>query len=226
MVYFMRHNQWIDPNSSPNLIRPKDYMQGDEFGWWTEWYKVSAAALEPYENCDCYRKKGFRFLNNVCENRYYHDPTRNITVSYIQAFGSIPIRGHWEADKAFPLQASKEQQRLDELGGWEKSKAVAPPIGPHFKQYPFLWTKGWVEMIKEHLSKIAPSYVIMNAGKWKHKFDDPNYAGQVKKALNDLNMVGIWKTTTAEVNGSYYNVRNWRGEDWNRTDHLMQKPQD
>ena len=221
LAYFFRYNRWIDPNTTPNLIRPKDYMEGNEFGMWTTWYNVSTAALQPYENCDCYRRKGYHFLKDICENRYYHDPTRNITLTYIQAFGTnVPIRGHWEADNAFLAQAQKEMQDREETSRLAATKGP-PSIGPFYVPYPFTWSKNWTELITEHLAKISPSHVVMNAGKWKHNFDDIRFASKIKEALDASQIIGVWKTTTSEIHGKYYNVRNWPGENWNKTDHIM-----
>ena len=59
---------------------------------WVQFYNFTNSALRPYEQCDCYRAEDY---STLIENRYYHDPERNNTVTYLQKNGQHPVTTSW-----------------------------------------------------------------------------------------------------------------------------------
>jgi len=211
LVYFLRHNQWIDSASDPNLVIPSSILGGYELNLdWMPWYNASTVALSPYENCDCYRDKGSIVrgpgAKSVVENRYYFDPTRNNTIVYFQSFGNvIPIRGHWRD----PQEAMQAPQR--KIDGEELD---SNSIGPHTGHLPFTWYSKLPMAIKEQVGAIRPDALVMNGGKWNHDFGDPAFVAEVVAAIQEVGIPRvIWRTTTADRGGHF--------EKYQSTDEVM-----
>jgi hypothetical protein len=157
--------------------------------------------LAPYENCDCYREPSNIDTRSqyTCENRYYHDPVRNNTVTYVQAFGkAYPIRGHWRAEQAIP--------QLVEYHQTKNQSALGDTVGPMLSRVPYRWEGTWIDVIRGHVADLAPAVLIMNAGKWRHSFLDAPFRDGIVAALQNVSSViprVIWKTTTADQGGIY-----------------------
>lgn len=195
LVYFLRHNMWIDPFSKPNLVKPADILGGYELHFdWMPWYNFSNRALDPYEKCDCYREKGSvtrgMGRKSLCENRYFHDPTRNNTIVYFQAMGNhIPVRGHFENPPFF--QQNRQPHNQSNFTIFQKKE-------------PFSWSYEWPDAILHQVSKIRPSpKLILAAAAWLHDFDKPDFVTKIIHAVNKT--VGmenvLWKTATANRRG-------------------------
>jgi hypothetical protein len=213
LAYFLRHNEWIDPDSYPNLVKPADFPGGYALKFdWMPWYNVSTAALAPYENCDCHREMGDIMRNPgkewICENRYYYDRTRNNTVVYFQSFGNfIPIRGHWED----PQEATRAAQLLQvvkklasasnrSVGDENENVTVGPLLGRH----PYTWSYDWPTTIRHQVARIKPNVLVMNAGIWPHDFDKPDFVESIVAAINETGIPQtIWKTTSSDKNGRF-----------------------
>jgi hypothetical protein len=198
LVYFLRHGVWIDPTSVPHLVRPLDYNLQKS---WQPWFRASMDALEPNENCDCLRESGQlnATLPFICENRYYHDPVRNNTVTYLQAFGTqSTIHGHWLAQQAIPQLVAYHRTK--------NQSAIGDTVGPMLGRVPYRWEGTWMDAIRGHVADLAPAVLIMNAGKWKHSFHDPLFQDAIVTALQNVSSViprVIWKKTTADLGGKY-----------------------
>jgi hypothetical protein len=203
LVYFLRHGRWIDaPATIPHLVRPSDYLvAGEHRSQWSPWYQATMDLLAPYENCDCYREPSNIDTRSqyTCENRYYHDPVRNNTVTYVQAFGkAYPIRGHWRAEQAIP--------QLVEYHQTKNQSALGDTVGPMLSRVPYRWEGTWIDVIRGHVADLAPAVLIMNAGKWRHSFLDAPFRDGIVAALQNVSSViprVIWKTTTADQGGIY-----------------------
>lgn len=65
-------------------------------GWgsWREHYLQSSAYFAGRELCQCWRPEGINFFQEHVENRFYHEPTINASLAYIQVFGSLPVHGY------------------------------------------------------------------------------------------------------------------------------------
>jgi hypothetical protein len=204
LAYFLRHNEWIDPDSVPNLVRPADFDVGDnstKFKFqWMPWFNASLTALAPYENCDCYREpknnSTEEIKSNGTENRYYYDPTRNNTVVYFQALGTYrDIRGHWNYH---PHEAAMTtaSQRGAVVNDTRNGTAVGPlPTGRH----PLTWSYDWPTAIRQQVKRVKPNVLVINAGKWPHDFDNPIFVESVVAAIHATGIPQpIWMTTPSE----------------------------
>ncbi len=204
LAYYLRHNKWIDPTSYPNLVKPRDFLNGEEMKFhWAPWYKNSTLQLHPYETCDCHREPGNvnRGVGKetVCENRYYHDPHRNNTVVYLQAFDpSMGIRGHFEnPNEALMAYRNVDDQNQDNT---LKVNEIIDTI------VPYSWSYDWPDAITNMIAmKLKPNIFVMNAGLW-HKngweLEDQSYLDRLDKAIQDANIPRkIWKTTTVADGG-------------------------
>ena len=45
--------------------------------------------------CQCWRPEGIEFFKEHVENRFFRDEEANISVSYVQVFGTLPVHGYW-----------------------------------------------------------------------------------------------------------------------------------
>ncbi len=204
LAYFLRHGRWIDPDSNPHLVRPRDFFNTTNEGAtvWIPWYRASSQALEPMELCDCWRepgniiKEGDPSFNSVCENRYYHDPIRNNTLVFFQSYGEvIPIRGHY----GDPVQATFDR---GSLGGVYEN-----PLQDNF---PFNWSLSWIDVIQQQVTPLRASYLVINAGLWNHGFYNDAFVDDFLLAIQVLESESttrtIWKTTTPYYDGDYGNL--------------------
>ena len=186
LVYFLRWGTWFDPRKMhPHLVQERSYETPLHGETWLEFYWQTNRMVAPYESCDCYRPMGKfngRTMDQTCENRYYHDPERNITVTYLQAFGSVPQHGHLDP-----------------------ASALAHPILPPQQYTPYTWEyKGWHDTVRHHIAQLEPKpqYAVLNAGLWNNIFLSNDTArSDLREALISANIKGIWKTTTTDLNG-------------------------
>jgi len=152
-------------------------------------------------NCDCFRELG----KSISENRYYYDPRRNNTITYIEAFGNLKIHGHWRD----PVQAAREPLRqllsnTATFGNHTNQSGTIPRVGPMPELLPDVWEGGWDFTVEHHIAQIQPNVLIMNAGKWPNDFHQP----AMRQALLNATQMAriprvIWKTTTADQQHQY-----------------------
>jgi hypothetical protein len=65
--------------------------------------------------------------------------------------------------------------------------------------FKYIWEYDWADTIRYHIAKLEPKprYLIFNAGIWPHDLTDAEVVREIRQALDDTGMVGIYKTTTA-----------------------------
>ena len=195
LTWYARYGEWYEPGKS--LGGSLDIFRHTTFNipffpngtWWNAYYWFTNQFLQPYEHCDCY--KVGPDLSQMCENRYYWDPTRNLSLSYVQAYGHDGgINGHVSAADAF-LNASQTTNMND-----NSTNATAW----YAEDTPFAWSwQRWDKLITLHVAKLRPKpqIAILNAGIWTNLFsDDKRIPIHLAEALDDANITGIWKTTT------------------------------
>ena len=172
LVYFLSHNgTFPSPDDVPNMVVEKTHKHG-----WVQYFNFSNSALQPYEQCDCFRTN--TNLSNIIENRYYHDPERNNTVTYLQKFGSHPFKSSWNVSDVH--NAHSLVQSESELN--------------------FIYNGAdWVDAIRDFVCQISPkpSLFIFNSGLWPNN-DLKNVELQHKiiKALQACEIRSMFKTTT------------------------------
>lgn len=206
LVHFLRfNNTWIESTDSPNMVVAQTFLDHNESGGhWSHYYQQSMARLAPFENCDCFRNG--KNYQQVTENRYFYDPTRNNTITYVQAFGSMPIHGHWmdpvEAARA-PLHELVQGNSYDTNRTTTQQDEI-PLLGPMPTVLPYKWEGGWEFVIESHISKIQPEVLILNAGKWPNQFHLPESRESLRNATQMAQIPRvIWKTTTASKGAKY-----------------------
>ncbi|KAL7559468.1 hypothetical protein ACA910_017482 [Epithemia clementina (nom. ined.)] len=245
LAYFFSHNNtWMDPtgmmqalSSTTNsteggssalrtIFRPSDYLNastGNELEadlLWTPWFQASHALLQPGEvACDCYRKGGPNWLKDIVENRYYYNSYRNITLTYLMAFGNaVPVRGHWKQppNAAVFGSASNINHSSTYLHHQREIRI--------FPKEEFAWSGNWSHAIRNHIRWIRPNALVLNAGLWSHSFGSSTVStnrnvsqttgssSKVKQFRHELVQDCrdaqiprvIWKTTTARRLGDRY----------------------
>ena len=181
LAYFLKNGVWFDPNQTdPHLVHEGTY--GETY---QEFYEKNWGMLRPYERCDCYRPMGdfFALVENITENRYFYEPTRNNTLVYIEAFGHY----HHPHGQVEPHQAFQNLHRFRyNFTAYNQSYTV--------------WnTSEWDWVVDHHLAQLRPppTHVVLNADLWYHEFDKkPKRRNRLKRSLQRNGMVSVWKTMT------------------------------
>ena len=223
LVYFLRYGRWFEPDlEKNNLVNEKSFISPFHNDHYGEFYFQSSRLLQPYELCDCYKYQKYMdsdITNNnnrtgandigkyIIENRYYHDPTLNNTITFIHAYGhSNVIHGRIPAEDVYDIDQwdwHKKEKRLIE----------------HKHTKPIWEYEDWSHVIKNYISNInpQPEHLILNAGQWKNSFGPAtNSSMETTTALlnslqNDLNpeqTTAYWKTTSYKRNGIIMNNDN------------------
>jgi len=115
LVHFLRFGKWVDPKSVPNMVLSKSHPS------WNDFYNYTNLLLEPFEQCDCFRLsdsyRPHRVANQIFENRFFLQPSRNNSVSYIQKFGAqFPFKSQWnvtDIHKQHELVRNQTDLRFD-----------------------------------------------------------------------------------------------------------------
>jgi hypothetical protein len=203
LVYFLRWGRWFEPDLEiNNLVNENSFkspFHDDLFG---EFYFQSSRLLEPYELCDCYKDTSFdenkALGRHIIENRYYHDPELNNTVTFIHAYGhENVIHGRIKADET---HASK----------WDWHKSEKKLVQNKFTDTTWHY-KNWAEVITNYVRHLQPhpDFVIVNAGQWSNQFGpkDKSVSQEFADALVQGKFKGaIWKTTTHKKGGHAMNA--------------------
>ncbi|CAB9507687.1 expressed unknown protein [Seminavis robusta] len=178
LVYFLRHNKWVQDNDSPNILNAK------QFPSWNDHYNASTLALAPNEECDCFRlnPKNSSHIDKeeTIENRYYADPERNNYATFIEVFGGYQAHGHLLPEEAYVQH--RHAMDFDRL-----------------QTDPFVWRHDWPGLIRNYLNEMnpKPDYLVFNEGLWiEHELGDEDVRQSIKDALDDSGIIGIYKTTT------------------------------
>lgn len=176
LVYFLKHNRWVQDDEYPNILNAKHFPS------WNDHYNFSNAALAPNEQCDCFRNnpKNSSHIDKeeTIENRYYSDPELNNYATFIEIFGGTAPHGHWlarDAHKPHVLDFEKLQND------------------------PFVWRQDWPGLIRNYLNKLTPKpdFLVFNEGLWiEHELGNVDVQQSIKDALEDTGIIGIYKTTT------------------------------
>ena len=109
LVHFLQFGKWVDPTSVPNMVWEKTHPS------WNDFYNYTNSLLEPFEQCDCFRNSAS--ANVIFENRYFLQPSRNNSVSYIQKFDArFPFKSQWnvtDIHKQHELVRNQTDLRFD-----------------------------------------------------------------------------------------------------------------
>jgi hypothetical protein len=147
LAYYLRWGRWFDPGlEKSNLVNDESFdnpFHGQLFG---EFHYQTNVLLEPYELCDCHKStKRVHLRSAIYENRYYHDPRHNNTVTYIHAFGDeLRMAGRLKPEDLYTDR-------------WSWSNKENGLMNPGFDQ-PKWQYESWAELITEYAAKIDPKW--------------------------------------------------------------------
>jgi hypothetical protein len=209
LVYFLRWGRWFDPGlEKSNLVNEASFDNPFHEHTYNEFYYQSNVMLQPYELCDCHKNaKKPDMRKYTYENRYYHDPEYNNTVTYIHAFGEeLPTQGRIEATGLY-------------TSGWEWSTKEKGLMNPSWSK-PVWSYDSWHEFITEYVGKMnpKPEYSIFQGGLLRHSFgpEEETSADQLLIALTLQKIKAYWKTTN-------YNKTHMLPEEAEKLDNFMCK---
>jgi hypothetical protein len=191
-MHYLHTGCWIQESMRPNLVEEKT------FHGWNDFFNYSTHYFNGPNNflCDCFRRdvvKGRRASidrTTIFENHYYYDSCRDNLITYSAKFGATPFRGHWQP-QALPFSISLDATALHDS--------------------PFLWTYNtWSDMIQYHLANLQPKpqFVVINAGLWANHGLNEIVLSSIRQTLDDVGMIGIYKTTTKAANDITGPLRN------------------
>jgi hypothetical protein len=204
LVYFLRWGRWFEPDlEKNNLVNENSFKSPFHQDLFGEFFFQSSRLLEPYELCDCCKGTPFEhnqdFGRYIIENRYYHDPDLNNTVTFIHAFGhENVIHGRINANEA--QDSSK----------WDQHKSEKKLVQNEFTDTTWQY-KNWAEVITNYVRHLEPypENVIVNAGQWSNQFgpQDESVSQEFADALVQAKFKrAIWKTTTHKKGGHAMNA--------------------
>jgi len=171
LVHYLHYGVHIRNEDKPKKLSFKDKQLAPGPN---DKYHDFSKVLLPGEQCDCYRLKEWKPKVFV-DNRYYYDPIRNNSLSFLLKYGHMEAHGHWP-----PEDVHKAHEMSFEEGNYS-------------------WSGNWSVAIG-HLAKIRPKpeYVIFNAGHHPHHMRMANVQDDIVQTLNENGFVGIYKSTTCK----------------------------
>jgi hypothetical protein len=184
LAYFLRYGKWFDPRVTPNLVNQNDFKKvaATKNDGWATFFRETNKILSPYERCDCFREKWrdvTQVDSHVIENRYFYDPERNNSLTYLLGFGNTisGLHGRVSPEDAFRDINSTEYQHIDSPSEWRYAD--------------------WGMALEEYVAPLAATHVLMNAGYWPHDFDTNEQSrDSIVKAFKKTGHVGIWRTNS------------------------------
>ena len=197
LVYYAHTGLWlssdrpkiIDTNYG-HLTSPQPHLlNAQTFPSWNHFFHHSTWIFDDRLVCDCFRTNRWHHdVDGACENRYYADPARNIYLTFLQTWGDHDtiFRGYRDPTLAVPRNYPPNHQAmnmspfsLDRISGQNQ------------------WVYDWTGIIRNHLAKLhpKPDYLIINAGLRNNKFQNISLLQEIRQALDDVNIKGIFQTT-------------------------------
>lgn len=194
LVYFLVSGQWKHP--SIQLHNEK------AFSTWKLYYEQSTAVMNTDHShmiCDCFRPDtlGAGFITKACENRYFFDISRNLSVTYVQLWSKYLVRGNdldflnatcsvppCKQSGCQPGDCASGKGKGGSQSGWDFS-AAAPG-----------------EAIRKMVDLVSPDTTFVNSGLWLPGYQDKPTTNSLVLAVEELSNRTrlIWRTTTASFN--------------------------
>ena len=178
LVYFLSHGHWVGPEDRPNMVIEKTHAD------WNSFYNYTNMQIQPFENCDCFRKGGRINHDLSVENRYFVDTKNNNRATFLQKFGGHPFKTSWPVSEILsPHELVKHQENVSMINKWN-----------------------WIDTIKNFACKMEPkpSVFIFNSGLWPDsELSNTDMHNQTISALKNCGITSVYKTTTATNSDSY-----------------------
>ena len=195
LAYFLSHNgTWNNASATPNMV-----VEGGHVSW-NGFYNFTNTAMQPYEQCDCFRQQSGFDINAIFENRYFYDAKNNNSVTYLQKFGTHPFHTSWNASHVHEVHGPMVQD--------------ASQLKPVFQA-------AWLDTIQQFVCNLTPkpSVFVFNSGLWAHNdFLNVTLQGEIIQALKGCDILSIYKTTTKKRNESDRNFTEYESQLCNQTD--------
>ena len=189
------------------------------FGSKDDWSNYLTTLMDPLEAVDCFAPSVVqwdkRFGVDGFENRYFRDPTRNNSVTFLSKNGDhnnykIPLtfKSTWSLDD---INKYNRNGLVSTNGTSASAKNNSSSANNNTQlqtkcvsQLPdkTYITSNWTEFIHEFVAKFEPkpNAFMFNQGLWPHdQFQEPAVYEQIIKAISDAGMISIYKTTTKHV---------------------------
>lgn len=198
LVYYLRWGRWFDPGlTKSNLVNERSFDNPFHNKTFNEFYYQTNVMLQPWEMCDCHKnakKPGMRRF--IIENRYFHDPTHNNTVTYIHAYGDeVALQG-----RLLPNQIYTDR--------WKWSAKEKGLVGNKWHEPDWQYAR-WHDFVNEYVTKMpqVPDYIVMQAGRFKNTFGPDNgqeeNAKLLKQSISKSKVKSsIWQSTAYDINKS------------------------
>jgi len=148
---------------------------------WESFYETTQEDLHPHGTCDCHRSQAFRYNTTIENHLFLHHRKCDISVAYVQVFGSKPIGGHWGVSRhhRYAMQAQNVSRYSDEV--FEEAM-------PSFEH------GSWVDVISKHIKPLRPTALVLTSAWWEvlgaSFFDD------LRSTAAGASECVIWKTST------------------------------
>ena len=204
LIYFLRWGRWFEPTlEKSNLMCEVSFKSPFHDNQLAEFFFQSGRQVQPYELCDCYKQTDEDDADHLkhIENRFYHDPKLNNTVTFLHAYGhQLALHGRIKPNEAH------------DRSKWDFINQQNGLLQHEYKE-PIWKYDDWADVVTEYLAKLQPKpdYVIVNAGQFENEFGNANSKSKEvsKKFANALKQLGIkasvWKTTTYQKGGEGFN---------------------
>mmetsp|Transcript_62107 Transcript_62107/g.166653 ORF Transcript_62107/g.166653 Transcript_62107/m.166653 type:complete len:577 (-) Transcript_62107:283-2013(-) len=196
------HEAFPEPTGTPwhlrhhSLRRQGPVESDDELNvcvpdeWWEYFYLKSSAKLGGKEWCDCFRSESGAGQSTI-ENRYFSlEPEDDVSVSYIQVFGSNLVHGHFpcachggsRSDPPCSLEIITKKALADcrgvlTLEAFVGNDITRRPMG-------FDW-EGPLPYVLEHIvPRMDVDILVFNTGLWE-ELEDRSQARTLVAACNN-----------------------------------------
>lgn len=174
LVYLITFQEYLIDSDTLNPVNEHTFQD------WNTYYAYTNEKLSPYEKCDCFRDNSLHDERKEFENRYYHHPRYNITITYIMFTGRFDtLKGHWY-----------------DSGDVEKYRE---PSSYYYKEF---WS-GSLRSKSDWLLSLSPyptQILVMNVGHHPQKtFSNADSAKETIQFLETKFSTFIWKTTTFAI---------------------------
>ena len=212
-------------------------MPGLVWGSWREFYLKSSASFHGRELCDCFRPEGPwspEYEMRVEENRFFSLPTWNLSVSYLQVFGSFPMHGHFPGYcRGWAGAGSDGRGACSVFNMTKEALAAATHVmtaheydsNPELDTHEFFDWHGDLASVLEHVvPAMQVDTLVLNSGLWGELTDLDHVDGIFEAATRSVPAAGgrhrhrcLWKRTTKRFvcgNNDRRCLRsNWRAQE-------------
>ena len=181
LLYYLHNGEYLTNTPKPNLLE-------GGFSTRVEFQAFAQAMMNYTDVCDCFTPEGpfipWGRMHRIWANAYYLQEETNNYVTYIAKAGYFESHGHWDPSQIYSNATYRNQVR-----------------GMEYPPSHFLWQGDWEQTIRNHISRLVPKprYVVVNAGLWQHDLLNNGTLPAIRRALDDHDMVGIYRTTTKKI---------------------------